>query len=437
MSTSTPDAHYRALERRYKLTEVPRLGPLMVPNGNADRPVHRWFHLKEGYSSDLLAHVLRVTGLEDQAELSLLDPFVGGGTTVLSGAEWARAETGRSVHAIGVERNPFLAFLARTKAEAASGAGAVVAAMPRLSPGPALVPALSTFTNRDYFDPKQLQELLKLRRSILAERDGLARRLRLLALISCVEPVSRLRRDGRTMRRAGDKPHARPRPELRKRLDRIREDLEALTPRNGSAIDLRVHHGDSRELSASLPDGFQADLILCSPPYPNNIDYTEVYKLEAWFMGAYGTSQAFREQRHLTLRSHPSVKFEATPKLDDALLTKHLATLVKPLLAALPHDRYVRPRERLVRGYVEDMALTLKQCIGQTRVGGWMAVVVGNSLHGSGEPSLLLAADLLIARAAELVGWEVVRIDVGRRPARRSGIEPRLRESMVLLRRPG
>jgi hypothetical protein len=435
MTASKLDRHYRALERRYDIAESPTLGALVVPNGNAERPFHRWFHLKEGFSCDLLEHVLSQTELQDRTELAILDPFVGGGTTMVSAADWAQLQPGRHVAAVGIERNPFLAFLSRSKTEAVSATDIVVGRAPKIRGRAEAIPQLSTFRNPEFFDPRQLQELLKLRRAILTEDDSLARRLRLLALVACVEPVSRLRRDGRTMRRAPEKPHVRTRTVLRERLDRIRHDIAKREP-SGSTLDLTVHYGDGRKTSEILHDGFKADLIVCSPPYPNNIDYTEVYKLEAWFMGAYNSAEEFRRQRHQTLRSHPSVKFEYLPKLDDEELRRDLSRLVAPLVAALPTDRYWHERERLVRGYVEDMAVTLRQCLAPTKAGGWMAVVVGNSLHGTGDNSLLVAADVLIARAGELVGWEVARIDVGRRPARRSAGEPRLRESMVLLRRP-
>lgn len=435
MTASKLDRHYSTLERRYDLRESPALGALVVPNGNAERPFHRWFHLKEGYSCDLLEHVLGQTELQDRAKLAILDPFVGGGTTLVSAADWAQSHPGRHVAAVGIERNPFLAFLSRSKTEAVRTTDVVIGRAPKISGRAEVLPQLSTFRNPEFFDPRQLQELLKLRRAILKEDDSLARRLRLLALVACVEPVSRLRRDGRTMRRASDKPYVRPRTALRERLDRIRHDVASREPA-GATVDLTVYDGDGRKASEILHEDFKADLVVCSPPYPNNIDYTEVYKLEAWFMGAYNSAEEFRRQRHQTLRSHPSVKFEPLPKLDDKELGKNLNRLVAPLVAALPMDRYRHGRERLIRGYVEDMAVTLKQCLARTMAGGWMAVIVGNSLHGTGDDSLLVAADVLIARAGELVGWDVARIDVGRRPGRRSAGEPRLRESMVLLRHP-
>jgi hypothetical protein len=431
------DRHYQSLEHRFKLSEAPDLGALVVPNGNADRPFHRWFHLKEGYSCDLLAHVLDQTGLRDRTELAILDPFVGGGTTIVSAAEWARSEPGRRVNAVGIERNPFLAFLAATKAEALVAANEIIIGGPPDPVGMAeTLPGLSTFRNADFFEPDDLQDLLKLRRAILAEQDGLARRLRLLALVTCVEPVSRLRRDGRTLRRASDKARVQARDELRQRLEWIRHDLATRDLDGGQTIDLAVHDGDGRTLAAVAADHFKADLVVCSPPYPNNIDYTEVYKLEGWFMGAYASAADFRSQRHRTLRSHPSVKFEEPPELDDDELGAKLSELTEPLVATLPTDRYRPGRERLIRGYVEDVAMSLKGCFAATKPSGWMALVVGNSLHGAPDNALLVAADLLIARAGELVGWDVVRIDVGRRPVRRSAAYPRLRESMVLLRKP-
>jgi hypothetical protein len=381
MTASKLDQHYRRLECRYELAESPTLGALVVPNGNAERPFHRWFHLKEGYSCDLLEHVLSQTELQDRKRLTILDPFVGGGTTLVSAADWAQSHPGRHVAAVGIERNPFLSFLSRAKAEAVSATDVAIGPAPKISGRAEALPLLSTFRNPEFFDPHQLQDLLKLRRAILKEEESLARRLRLLALVACVEPVSRLRRDGRTMRRAADKPHVRPRTALRERLERIRHDV-ASRDAAVAAVDLTVHDGDGRKVSELLPDRFKADLVVCSPPYPNNIDYTEVYKLEAWFMGAYNSAEEFRQQRHQTLRSHPSVKFESPPKLDDKDLRKSLNRLVAPLVAALPMDRYRRERERLVRGYVEDMAVTLRQCLGRTKVGGWMAVVVGKRPTG-------------------------------------------------------
>jgi len=426
--------HYSELEERFSVVEAPEMAMLVVPNGNAGRAFHRWFHLKEGYSCDLLDHVLVETGLAKRERLTILDPFVGGGTTLISAGEWALADEGRSVQAVGIERNPFLGFLSRTKAEAFVAGEFEVAARPQVKGGRVSVPALSTFRHDDYFDAVQRDELIRLRQAIAREPDGAARRMRMMALATSVEPVSRLRRDGRTLRRWPDKPQALAREELDDRLARIHADLAGRKPVGLERVDLAVLEGDARDADCVLEEGFTADLVVCSPPYPNNIDYTEVYKLEAWFLGAYADRDAFREQRKRTLRSHPSVLFDERPTRFDDEQQLALDTLVAPVVAAVPPGRYSKSRERVVEGYTHDMADTLHACRARTVPGGHMAVVVGNSLHGSGDESLLVAADLLIAGAAQIVGWSVDRIAVARRPARRGAREPRLRESLVLLR---
>lgn len=427
-------AHYSDLEQRFSVVDAPEMAALVVPNGNASRSFHRWFHLKEGYSCDLLDHVLLETGLANRDRLTILDPFVGGGTTLISAGEWALAKHGRSVRAVGIERNPFLGFLSRTKSQAFVAGALDVTAPPRVKGGRVAIPELSTFRHSAYFDAEQRDELIRLRQAIEREPDGLARQLRLLALTTSVEPVSHLRRDGRTLRRSPDKPKTLARSELSERLDRMHRDLAGREPVNSDRVDLALFEGDARDTDKLLGADFSADLVVCSPPYPNNIDYTEVYKLEAWFMGAYADRDAFREQRLQTLRSHPSILFHDRPTALNDVQRQALDDLIAPIVAAVPSGRYAKSRERVVDGYTRDMAETLHACRLRTTPGGQMAVIVGNSLHGSGEESLLLAADLMIAGAAEIVGWSVGSIAVARRPVRRGATEPRLRESMILLR---
>ena len=145
VTASELSEHYSELEERFSVVEAPDMAMLVVPNGNAGRAFHRWFHLKEGYSCDLLDHVLAETGLAERKRLTILDPFVGGGTTLISAGEWALADEGRSVRGVGIERNPFLGFLSRTKAEAFVAGELKVATRPQVKGGRVSVPALSTF----------------------------------------------------------------------------------------------------------------------------------------------------------------------------------------------------------------------------------------------------------------------------------------------------
>ena len=53
--------HYWRIQAGFALDETGQSRSLVVPNGNACAPVHRWVHLKEAFSSDLLKKVVADT----------------------------------------------------------------------------------------------------------------------------------------------------------------------------------------------------------------------------------------------------------------------------------------------------------------------------------------------------------------------------------------
>ena len=232
--------------------------------------------------------------------------------------------------------------------------------------------------------------------------------------------------DGRTLRLVRGKVPEDPHQAFTRRVAVIQEDLAGVASRPlfGS-----VQHGDIRD--AQAPSVPAVDLVLFSPPYPNNIDYTEVYKLEAWFLGLVRNQQEFSLQRRRTLRSHGSLVWDDVYTYDSQALTD----LLSPLVAAVPADRYSRSRLQVIRGYADDMMGVLASCSALVRPGGHVVCVVGNSLHGRGDDAYVVASDLLIAQLAGLVGLEVSSIAVARRPRRRRTTSELMRESVVFLRK--
>lgn len=433
--------YYQALENRYPVMMGTRYADLVVPNGNEQAPFHRWFHLKEGFSYRLLARVLEDTGLSQTPRLRVLDSFAGVGTAPVSALQ-APIGRSRSVEAYGIEQNPFLHLVGQTKMRALAGEESdfpdfvkeVVSLVQANSVQAGPVPRLSTFSNAAYFEPGALATLLKLRSAIdSAEGLPLSRELARISLAATVEPVSGLRRDGRALRFVRGKVTAAPAEEFLTKCKLIAEDLSCVGASAGSKG--RIYLGDGRRPQTVLPQGFKADLVLFSPPYPNNIDYTEVYKLETWLLQFITSREEFRSQRLRTLRSHPSVRF---PEVYGASRNNHAAefdAILAPLMASVPNTRERSWRLRLIRGYFDDMLETLQNHAQLLADGGALVYVVGNSLHGSGNQRFLVAADLLMARLAELAGLAVESFVVARRPARKSVGGPLLRESVVFLRK--
>ena len=430
--------HYWRIQAGFPLEETGQYRSLVVPNGNACAPVHRWFHLKEAFSSDLLKQVVADTRLHDQSSLRVLDPFAGVGTTAVSLANLAARRARMRVTFYGFECNPFIQLVGAAKLTAMQApsrtfgrlARKVAAAAYRGKVQAPPVPSLSTFQNDSYFDRQDLELLLQLRAAINLEASAGAKQgdvtLALLCLAAAVEPVSSLRRDGRALRYVPAKVRAGPIRNFLARAEQVEMDM----PVERVPVEGRIHLGDGRSMCgvAASPT---FDLVIFSPPYPNNIDYTEVYKMEAWLLGMFKDAAAFKAQRLKTVHSHPSIRRES----EDAELS-HIIDVVAPILDAVPDDRYVLQRREMINGYAKDMAQTLESAWERLRPGGDLVYVVGNSLHGNEEHGFIIAADLIVAEMASRQGFIIERIDVARRLRRRHSESPFLRESIVFAKRP-
>ena len=439
-SSPSLDDHYRHLEQAWEVVDSPHYAPLVVANGNADAPVHRWFYMKEAYSAQLVQRVLQDTGLAQKSRVRILDPYCGSGTTGVSLAHAVTAGMPKAASFVGIESNPFLHLAGRAKMQAFAKppadfprtAGAVAALALRSDAPQARAPTLSTFHRPEFVPREHLDELLRLRAAIDTigrNADEVEVDLLLLCLGASVEPATRLRRDGRALRH---EPLKRPRPPLDEFLDRaaaIGEDLSAVH----DGYKGNVIRGDAR-----TSDPFRGirnvDLALFSPPYPNNIDYTEVYKLEAWLLGLIRSSGEFADQRRQSVRSHSSLKFDDVYAYKTMHVAAEIENLIAPVLGAVPpFDRYSEERKRVIRGYVDDLFSTLRHVRRCMNLGARLVYVVGNSMHGklTAGDHYVIASDLLIARLAEFAGFKVDRIEIARRPQRRSRAAEYLRESVV------
>ncbi|MFJ1553576.1 hypothetical protein [Streptomyces mirabilis] len=435
------DRHYSAFEGNWTVADRSAdYGRLVVPHGNSGEPLYRWFHLKEAFSSRLLDQLLTEIDLSAGPDLSIADPFAGSGTTLLSGISTCEG-SGHRADVFGVERNPFIWELAQAKVQARiSGSaitGMVVAELEKIRRFYAdmesecfAVPGLSTLRNEEYFPSDRIQSLMRIRHAIEAGASEVTRSIFRVCLASCVEPASRLRRDGRALRFEPSREPKEPWDLFQQRVELIRQDLAATKP---AASGGEVSLGDARQV-ANLAGERKFDLILFSPPYPNNIDYTEIYKAEAWVLGCYGSDAEMKAQRQRTIRSHPSVRFSRKYSYMQSGIASDVQSLIDPIVSHVPvGDRYHEGRKEVIIGYADDMLKVLVECRQVIRDNGRLVFVVGNSLHGSGDGKYVIAADVIMGRLAELCGWRVSDVKIARMLKRRAGESAFLRESLVVL----
>lgn len=423
---------YRRYENSLSLQSREDLEELVVFGRNDAEPVHKWFRFKEGFSSSLLKTVLAEFDDVLPKNLSLLDPYCGSGTSLLS----AQFSTARQISATGIERSPFIHFIAKTKCSWRNLRHETL-----LNDGELAIefgndlnvslPDLSSIYSGRCISTHIAGRLMAI--------DQAARCLPLnsafirLGIASSIEPLSKVRRDGRALRIV-EKPRKLVRTVLLDNWDRMAKDVASLSATSRIANDNPlVLLGDGRNpLSLGIEDG-SVDLILTSPPYPNNIDYSEIYKLELWILGFIKSQEEFLKLRYSTLRSHPT--FDRRPELDEDFIAEvkegKLSEIVGAVIARLELSGETW-RVKMLLAYFNDLWNAVRNYKKTLKRSGIAIFVIGNSLHGTSHPALI-ASDLALARIGECHGFKA-HVSIARGLKRRLSGNHFLRESIVILR---
>lgn len=429
---------YRKIEEALPLESAPRFANLVTPLINVDAPVHRWFRYKESFSANLLLQILSELPKSTGKKIRLLDPFCGVGTVLVTSQELS-AE-GYWIEPIGIERNPFIAFAAKTKLSWQEIKHAQILKLgmklyersKSISPE---VPELTSLRSGLCMSRHLTKRILALSQTIQETGNNATYRALLLGLASSIEAVSYVRKDGRALRLVERKKRS-----LRKVLEEkwtaMAEDALYLQNCLVAVPRAKVLVGDGRTPTKLGIAKNSIDLIVTSPPYPNNIDYSEVYKLELWLLEFIKDNSRFLNLRKKTFRSHPTCSEpELPPEFEAAINHGRLADLLQPTLARLS-DNPERWRKKVLLGYAGDMWTSLREQYQCLRRGGFTALVVGNSLHGCTDSPYLIATDLILAELGRSIGFKVDNILIARALKRRLSGNHFLRESVVLLRKP-
>jgi len=294
------------------------------------------------------------------------------------------------------------------------------------------IPSLSSLTSGRCMSRYTATRLTAIQDAIRSEPHSPNTDALLLGLGAVVEQLSKTRKDGRALRLV-ERSRQTIQTILLAKWRQIASDvifMQQLLPRSPIPD---VLEGDGRApFECGIPAS-SVDLLLTSPPYPNNIDYSEVYKLELWLLGFINNADEFLGLRKATFRSHPTA---ATPgpsdqfrqELNKGALKAVLGPILRRTKSSAEHFRH-----RLIVGYASDLWTTLQSHYSVLKRGGSSVVVIGNSLHGGKHLPYLIPSDLIISAIGERVGLTVRKVAIARNFRRRLSGNHFLRESVIIL----
>ena len=401
--------------------------------GSGDLPYQSWRNFKEAFAPEIVA---RAVAESARPVRRVLDPFGGSGTTSLA-SQFLGAVP------VTIEVNPYLADLIEAKLspyepEAVSDAfGKIVEGVweRRRSRSATFKGAPSTFVEpglggRYVFARSVAERIVAYKRSVDDLESESLRRLFRVLLGSTLIPASNVTVSGKGRRY---RQRWQERPKSAQIVDNLFEQfvLRAIYDitrfQDRSCLEYELHRGDARTISSSVGE---IDLVVCSPPYPNSFDYTDVYNLELWALGYLESSSENTALRKSTLRSHVQIKRDmsisfAVPKaLSDAIhgLRSENAKLWNPYIPDM------------IGAYFQDMYIILKALYSNLLSHGRAYFVVGDSQYSG----VIVPVAQILSHISESIGFHLVSKERFRsmRSSPQQGGRRQLSETLLILEKP-
>lgn len=371
----------------------------------SDKFRQRWYRYKEGYSTKLVKKIINDYNVFSSGVI--VDPFLGSGSTIMAANEL-------SLKGIGFEVNPFSFFLSslklrnyteKTLLEFRDASKNVLKLeddyfskykvnLPKLSISdkvfhPNVEPYFMTIKNKidNYHGDEDVKKLLKL---------GWLTTLELVSLYKKAGNGLKKRTSSRTIIDNASSAEE----ILRENLQNIERDLIT----RDFEFDCKIINDSCLNIDSYIPKE-SVNGVIFSPPYANSFDYTEIYKLELWFgdfVQDYGDLKKLRQtsiRSHLNAFSNKHVEEKLTlPELEQLLIelkTKKLWNKNIPLMLEI---------------YFSQMFELLTKIYKILKNDGFCSIVIGNSSYGG----IVFPTDLLLSKFAQIIGFEVDKIEVDR-----------------------
>lgn len=399
-----------------RLVATPKASRTGAFTDNMKLPVHRWMRYSAGFSAEWVETIVADRAVEGRG--LFFDPFAGSGTSLLAAQAFG-------MPSLGAECHPFVVKMAAAKlawqadpAILMKRASALLArAQEDVVPNDVGSPLLLKCYSIDALD-----QLEALRRAFLQEPDGdEITSLLWLAVTAILRECSGVG-TAQWQYVLPNKTKSRvtaPFDAFERRILMFNQDMKKRrTQIKGVPCSAQVKAEDSRNL-LSFPEAIgMVDLVVTSPPYPNNYDYADATRLEMTFwreVGGWGDLQ--KVVRHKLIRS--CSQHSAAEKLDlEVLLTDQALDPIRDELTAVCRELAAiretkggkKTYHTMVAAYFSDLAATWQSLRRLCRPGADVCFVIGDSApYGVHVPAERWLADLAISAGFHSPRFDKIR----------------------------
>lgn len=422
-----------------------------------DLSAHDWYRFVLSFPPHLVRHYLERFGADGGS--CVLDPFCGTGTTLVECKKLG-------VKSVGVEAHPMTQFASSVKVDWSPDPDGLLKHANEVAKAARTELESTGFDDDQYYDPNSLFGAWSGEEALLRTLPGESRKLLLKDSISplplhktlvlldhikyrsnqkygrherlalaraLVSSISNLR-FGPEVGVGAAKPDAAVISPWLTNVQKMTEDLRKLRDADGNPA--VVHHADSRQMLQVLKPN-SIDVVVTSPPYPNEKDYTRTTRLESVLLEFFGTRAELQALKRGLVRSNTRGVYKDDD--DDRWVSSHpeirrIAEAIEARRVELGKTSgFERLYARVSKLYFGGMTRHLADLRQVLRPGAHLAYVVGDQ---ASYLRVMIRTGQILGDIAESLGYELVGIDLFRTRLA-TATKEQLREEVVVLRWPG
>lgn len=401
---------------------------------NEKEIVNRWYTLLEDFPPSLVWQRLRKHSIP--LDGTVLDPFCGSGTTVVS----ARLYGARS---IGIDANPVATFVTKVKTtwkinlrefrkQANSLLNDLHEASSFLEEVRITTPALMnipTMERNQWLKPYDQNLVAFVKESIKEVENKDVQDIFLLALVEAAQESSNAFFCPGTSFYPFKK-----RPAFldafEQKLRTIYEDLQVLKPYYGfSKKSVTIYTADMREMSAFIePDS--VDFIFTSPPYPNDLEYTRQTRLDLYLLDFVQSMDDVVEIKRKMVKGSTKLIYSESDSSKFVEKYSFVQDIVCELKEAFGEKNWGWDYPRMIQEYFGDILLAMNQAKKVLKKSHRAEFVVGDQTY----KKILIPVGMVMRKLAGELGFDSCTLETYR--LRRSTLHDiPLKEEIVILRK--
>lgn len=197
-----------------------------------------------------------------------------------------------------------------------------------------------------------------------------------------------------------------------------------------------IHLGDARDV-VNLLEPNSVDIVITSPPYPNEKDYTRTTRLESVILEFLRTKADLRGIKETLIRSNTRNVYKGDKDdqwVADNQIVQEISDKIESRRISLGKTSgFERLYHKVAKHYFGGMKRHLADMRAVLRPGAHLAYVVGDQ---ASYLRIMIRTGEILGEIATSLGYDLVRIDLFR-TRMATATREKLREEVVILRWPG